>query len=169
MDALLKAVRENGFTAEPDRSYLDRETPFLVQPKWASGYAQVLFTMVTALNQARESLPPQATNVVVFPHHFDASFLWFNGGAKSEQQPHINFGFSPGDSTINRPYFYAYAWDGKAYLNIPVNPPLMHDPRFSTGVMIPYDEVIRDSGDPIGVITNAVSVIRAAVESRLWG
>jgi hypothetical protein len=169
LDALLRTVRESGFTVEVDRSQLNQQTPFDINPEWASGYAHILFTMVTALNQARVSLPPQSTNVVVFPHHFDASFLWFNGEAKSEQQPHVNFGFSPGDSTINRPYFYAYAWGGKAYLNIPVDPPLMHDHRFKAGVMIPYDEVIRDSSDPIGVITGAVSAIRAAVESQLWG
>jgi len=160
-EALHKAVPNQ----QPELSELDNQEAF--DTTHAADYAHTLSAINAALNAVRAGLAGDRTPIVVFPHHFDLSFLWFNGAGKNEHQPHINWGFSPGDSSITRPYLYAYAWAGEAYANLQVPPPWQHHPNFTTGVMVDYDTTLRDAPDLNALVAAAAAeLIRAA--SAIW-
>ena len=44
--------------------------------------------------------------ILLFPHHFDASLVWF----PDDTEKQLSFGFSTGDETITEPYFYSTAY-----------------------------------------------------------
>lgn len=89
----------------------DSTTPFTADPSTAADYARALYAVYTALARFRARLLGTMTPMVVWPHGFDLSFLWFRGNDLDEHsQPHMNFGFSPGSAGFPRPYLYAYAW-----------------------------------------------------------
>jgi len=77
-------------------------------------YAEALYRAYSALARFRARLSGFMTPLVLWPHHFDLSFLVFGGKGSSapdeHKDPHMNFGFAPFSDTIDRPYFYAYAW-----------------------------------------------------------
>jgi hypothetical protein len=50
------------------------------------------------------------TPIILWPHGFDQSTLWFVDGMNEHEDPQMNFGFSPGTSDVGQPYFYFYAW-----------------------------------------------------------
>ena len=65
----------------------------------------------------------EASNINLWPHHFDLALLLFSGKLVDGQEPsnwdysreQMNFGLSSGDSGIQQPYFYvtAYPFDEK--------------------------------------------------------
>ena len=80
--------------------------------------------------------------VVVWPHHFDLSFLWFATTEATEKAPHLNFGFAPFSDGLPRPYFYAYAWPiPPGLLDVKLPPLAQWHTEGWTGVMIPYDSL----------------------------
>ncbi len=77
----------------------------------AHNYALVFWRMWTVLAQTHARFVGPVTPVVLWPHGFDLSTIWFAGGGFSEEEdPHMNFGFSPGTPDVGEPYFYSYAW-----------------------------------------------------------
>ena len=166
MDAILKTMEQSGMKIEPDRGKINHDSPLHIDLHQASDYASVLNTVYRALSVFHGSLSGDRTEPVVFPHHFDLSFLWFNGTAENEQQPHVNFGFSPGDDSIPRPYLYGYAWDGKGFLDLQVSEPLHHDPNYTGGVVLYYDD-LRVSDNPGEMLKSALESIQKAA-SPLW-
>ena len=76
--------------------------------------------------------------VLVYPHHFDLSLVWFPW----DDERQLGFGFSPGDDMIHEPYLYVTAWpeppdftDG----NLP-NGAYWQQEGFS-GAILPYAEL----------------------------
>jgi hypothetical protein len=137
-----------GFLSEPDgvamavgASELNDESPLLIDPALARDYAEALFTVHSGIALFRARLKGLHTPLVVYPHGFDLSMIWFAGNAFDESQPHLNFGFSPGSSGLPRPYVYAYAHPlpkGCAPPSLP-SPAVWHTQGW-TGVVLPYDE-----------------------------
>jgi hypothetical protein len=86
------------------------------------------------------------TPLVVWPHGFDLSFLWFRGNDLDEHsQPHMNFGFSPGSEGFPRPYLYSYAWPALSDLT---SRPLLAPARWFNGswkgAVVDYDSLTDD-------------------------
>ncbi|HEX9679485.1 MAG TPA: DUF5996 family protein [Candidatus Saccharimonadales bacterium] len=75
----------------------------------AVAYLKIQTKMNRVLNQARNKLAGTKTPVVLWPHGFDLSFLYFLKGQSEDHDPHMNFGFSPGQLK-DQPYLYHYAW-----------------------------------------------------------
>jgi len=113
----------------------------------ARDYGEALYRVYTAMARFRAGLNGLMTPLVLWPHHFDLSFLYFldTEGSDEEQDPHINFGFAPFSDAIDRPYFYAYLWPMKASLMAKMlpSPAHWHDEDWQ-GAKIDYDTIIED-------------------------
>jgi hypothetical protein len=127
----------------------DVTTPFTTDPALAADYARALYTIYTGLARFRARLLGTMTPIVVWPHGFDLSFLWFRGSDPDEHsQPHMNFGFSPGSEGFPRPYLYAYAYptpDGLLSRPLP-SPARWFDGRWK-GAVVDYDNLTSDEPD----------------------
>ncbi|NJP07758.1 MAG: hypothetical protein HC837_20140 [Chloroflexaceae bacterium] len=132
---------------------LNNTTPLVVNPQQAADYAQALYRIFTATARFRARLFAPMTPIVVWPEHFDLSFLVFASEHASEDQPHMNFGFAPYSDGIARPYLYAYAWplpdSGYSRTNMPA---LVHldTPGFG-GPLVWYDD-FATMDDPEAVV-----------------
>lgn len=127
--------------------------PLAVNLRDAAGYCDALNAAYSGLARFRARLAGTMTPLVVWPHGFDLSGLWFAGGNPDEQsQPHVNFGFSPGSPGLPRPYLYAYAspWPGGVE-----NGPLPPLARWYTegwkGAVLAYDD-LRTIANPVQTV-----------------
>jgi hypothetical protein len=150
------ALRALGHDLSLDRDKVVGDTPFSLDVGLAADYERVLSLAGEALARVREELPGQTSPLVVWPHGFDASFLWFATDQPGEDAPHMAFGFSPYSEGLERPYFYAYAHPVPDSLTRQVLPPLA---RWYTeswaGALLPYDKLI-DKQDPTAAVANSL-------------
>lgn len=146
-EAFLAALKAKGH-----RPISLSETPLKVRPELAADYAKVLYRIFTAIARFRARLAGPMTPIVIWPEHFDLSFLWFATENATETGPHLNFGFAPYSPGIERPYLYSYAHPLPANFGSPQLPPLAtwHTSGW-TGVAVPYDELVKVA-DPEAVI-----------------
>jgi hypothetical protein len=145
MDAVLDIMAKSGHPANPDRSKISGEDSLRIHPGMAEEYHITLYTIYTAMARFRARLFGPMSRMVVWPHGFDLSFLWFARGFDEGSDPHLNFGFSPGSPGFDRPYVYAYAHP---------KPPGMMDIKLPdvarwntepwTGIVIDYDSIAGD-------------------------
>jgi hypothetical protein len=128
------------------------ETPLELVPQLAADYAQALYRIFTATARFRARLVGPMTPVVLWPEHFDLSFLWFATDKATEGNPHLNFGFAPYSEGLPRPYLYSYAFPLPADFNAPKLPSLArwHTTGW-TGVVVSYDE-LANLADPEAAI-----------------
>jgi hypothetical protein len=101
--------------------------------------------------------------MVVWPHGFDLSFLWFTHGLDESKDPHMNFGFSPSSPGFARPYIYAYAHPkppGMFDVEIPQYARWNTDPW--TGIALDY-EVMAVEEDVESVIEKTLLQIHTAI------
>ena len=92
---------------------LTRDEPLVLAPGTARAFAEVLYSVFTALARFRARLEGAMTPLIVWPEHFDLSTLWFHPSNREldEHGPHMSFGlapFTPGQYEL--PYLYAYAY-----------------------------------------------------------
>lgn len=127
----------------------DSTTPFKIDTELGAEYAAAQYTMFTALSRFRARITGLMTPLVLWPHHFDVSMLWFapGGEGKPDEQtvPHLNFGFAPFSDGFPRPYLYAYAWPtpkGLTRKRLP-QPARWHNESW-TGAVVDYD-ILRKS------------------------
>jgi|GEM_PF-5831249 len=163
-ETLMKWVTANGHTPDVDLSGVMDEMPLSIDAKQAHNYGIVLHSIYQSLHKACATLSDGKTKLVVFPHHFDLSMMWFNGDIKTEHDPHVMFGFSPGDGSIDQPYLYTYGWDGEAYISLPAQAPLSQDDNWTSGLVIHYSDL---QADPESTIQAAVTHIQGCT-SDLW-
>jgi hypothetical protein len=141
LKTLSEAVLTNAALDVPMTNLTD-DTPFEVNEALSADYAQSLYSIFTAFARFKARLAGATTPLVLWSHHFDLSFLWFSTTTYDESAPHLNFGFSPGDEGIPRPYFYAYVYpapDNQTSTALPL-PARWHSEGW-TGVRIDYDDV----------------------------
>jgi hypothetical protein len=141
-----------GHSTTLKRDKITSDTVFNMDADTAADYARVLFLLYEILRSFRESLPGEKSRLVVWPHGFDMSFLWFASEVTSEQAPHMAFGFSPYSAGLERPYLYTYAHpipDGLTDLALP-DQTSWHKAGW-TGTITPYDALI-DKPDPVTAI-----------------
>jgi hypothetical protein len=125
----------------------DSTSQFQVDTTIAAGYTRTLYTVYTALARFRARLLGTMTPIVVWPHGFDLSFLWFRGNDPDEhRQSHLNFGFSPGSPGLPRPYLYAYASPSPDDLTSRALPvPARWFTQSWKGVVVDYDNLTDDN------------------------
>jgi len=161
-DSVSALVDEYELMIDLDRTHLTSEEPFELDGALASDYAAALHQMVTALKNLQRELIGAMTPVVVWPHGFDASFLWFATDETTEEAPHMNFGFSPGSEGFPRPYVYSYAHPiPEGMLDIKLPPPAYWYTESWTGLVIPYDDLLQEP-DPSGTV---MQILRVAYNS----
>ena len=165
---LINLLAEEGHDINLNREKLADQTPLNTDAKTAEDYADALYTIFTAAARFRARLFGPQSPIVVWPHGFDLSFLWFAGAGSNERQDkHMNFGFSPGSAGFERPYLYSYASPNPAELaDIPL-PVLAHvNLQPWTGIVVHYDDLII-SNDPEAVIEELYNEIYRAVSPFL--
>ncbi len=146
---------------------LNNEIPFEVNLDVSAEYAITLYTIFTSMSRFKGQLYGAMTPIVVWSHHFDLSFLWFATPTYEESAPHMNFGFSPGDEGIPRPYFYSYlspAPEDQTTTILPL-PARWHSEGWK-GARVDYDDV-RNEAYPETVIETLLMQIFETVSPLL--
>jgi len=167
LDAVLAAMEQTGHPGQPDRAKITGGEPLNIHPDAGREYQQALYSIYTAIARFKARLFGSMSRMVVWPHGFDLSFLWFARGMDEGQDPHLNFGFSPGSPGFARPYVYSYAHP---------KPPGMFDTRLPdgarwntdpwTGIAIDY-EVLAAEADSEAALENKLLQIHAALAPLL--
>ena len=130
---------------KPKREHLSETSPLQFDADAARDYADALYAIFTGVARFRARLDGSQSPIVVWPEHFDLSFLWF-AAEPDEQHPHLNFGFAPYSAGIDYPYLYAYAYPYPAHYDPPALPAgARWNTAGWTGVVLPYDEIARQS------------------------
>ncbi|MBI1280860.1 MAG: hypothetical protein GC179_22240 [Anaerolineaceae bacterium] len=146
-EAVLKAMSDAGHpAANVDRSALADQTPLAIDSATAADYQEALYSIYTAITRFRARILGTMSPIIVFPHGFDASFLWFKHGSEERTDPHLNFGFSPGSAGFPRPYVYSYASPlPQAYFDVKL-PELAHFVQNPwKGIAIGYDKLAAET------------------------
>ncbi len=145
-DAILAAMKEGGQEVYPNLDEINAQEPLTVDAVTAAAYQTALHRIYTAIARFRGRLLGTLSPMIVFPHGFDLSFLWFKRGSEEKTDPHMNFGFSPGSAGIPRPYIYIYASpmpDAFFDIELPSPAQFIRDPW--KGIVIDYDTLVNES------------------------
>lgn len=142
-EAAQQALSASGSTSQIDLSGVSDMNPLEVDAGLASDYAAALFSIHTAIARVRARLLGSMSPMIVFPHGFDLSSLWFARGFEERSDPHINIGFSPGSPGLPRPYVYLYAHPIPAgWFDIRLPEPAQWWRQGWNGVVIDYDALV---------------------------
>lgn len=166
-DAVLDTMKEAGHGADPKLEEIAGESPLTVDADTASAYQQALHAVYTAIARFRGRLLGSLSPMIVFPHGFDLSFLWFNRGSEERTDPHMNVGFSPGSAGFDRPYIYIYASpmpDAFFDIELPSPARFVRDPW--KGIVIDYDTLVSES-EPETRVEQILVDIQSAVAPLL--
>lgn len=166
--AVMLMLADEGHDLALDPEKLADHTPLVIDAKIAQDYAAALYTVYTAAARFRARLFGPQSPIVVWPHGFDLSFLWFAGaGADEHHDRHLNFGFSPGSPGFERPYLYAYASPSPANLAELALPGLVHVITHPwKGIYVHYDDLLGVK-DPEGMIESLYDDIYHALAPTL--
>ena len=151
-DAIENALTGSGRPTLLKRDKITGESICDINAETAADYARVLFLVYEIFRSFREGLPGEKSRLVVWPHGFDLSFLWFATEVLTEEAPHMAFGFSPYSAGLERPYLYSYAHpvpDGLTDLELP-DRTNWHTQGW-TGTVTRYDVLVTEA-DPATVI-----------------
>lgn len=110
-DEVFQNFSDKGINLKPDKEKVVESTLFKINKKLAKDYAEVQYRVFRAMSVFRSRLNGYQSPIVLWPHGFDLSFIWFTDkkGFDEKEHKHMNFGFSPGAKN-QRPYLYFYAW-----------------------------------------------------------
>lgn len=164
--AMLAVLRDHG--VHGDVPPIDDQAPFEIDAGQAADYLTALWQITGALRELRADWLGSVTPLVVWPHVFDASQLWFRGGnLDATAQPHLAFGFSLESPGRPRPYVYAYASPMPAGLAGSALPEgtRWHDQGW-TGVVIDYD-TLRRRGPVTSQLANTLRQVFTLLAARL--
>ncbi len=160
MDAMFTAVAAFTNRIKPKPAELTDTVSLHFDTQHASDYAQALYSIFTGVSRFRARLNGSMSPVVVWPEHFDLSFLWF-ASDPDEQHPHLNFGFAPYSTGIDQPYLYAYAYPYPDHFDPPSLPSgAMWNTAGWTGVVVPYSEIARQAAPEIFVEQTCLDIFR---------
>jgi hypothetical protein len=141
---------------------IDDTRDFDLDPAQSAEYGRILYSISRGWMAVRADFLGAVTPMVVWPHGFDLSMLWFPGTTLDEKNdPHVNMGFSPGSSGLPRPYLYAYVWpvpEGLTGKALP-SPARWHTDGW-TGALIPLDE-LPDNHDLDATLREVFQVLSA--------
>lgn len=168
--AVMGLLAEEGHDVSLNRDKLADQSPLHIDAHTAEDYADALYAIFTAAARFRARLFGPQSPVVVWPHGFDLSFLWFAGtGSDEHRDRHMNFGFSPGSPGFERPYLYAYASPNPDGLTDVPLPLLAHvNTQGWNGIVVYYDDIV-NTNDSEAVIEELYGEIYGAVSPLLVG
>jgi len=151
-----------------DLNALNASEPWQINAELATQMADALNQIQSGLAAGRDALDGFKSHVMLFPHHFDLSFLWFRQEGQGENAPHVSFGFATGDSTFPRPYIYVYIWLGDKYLMpFDVPHPARHDAAWPNGALIDYDTLRHQMDWRVTLMGFMLGVLNAAENAGL--
>jgi hypothetical protein len=162
-DTVFAELAKAGLKLDPNRGKITNTTPFKISLEQVQTYTSVMWRMYTALARFRAHVYGWMSPVVMWPHGFDLSFLWFARGSEERSDPHLNFGFSPGTPDIGQPYVYFYAYPAINGLDkaLPSNM-RWHTAWSSPGGVLEYDK-FASANDPEAVVEDTLlDAFRAA-------
>ncbi|MBN2306105.1 MAG: hypothetical protein JXQ72_16600 [Anaerolineae bacterium] len=166
-DAIMQTVITLGYDVPLKREAITSKALLRINPITATHYASVLHRLAELLGRFRASLPGEKSPVIVWPHGFDLSFMWFATEEASEEAPHMAFGFSPSSAGLDRPYLYTYPYPLPPGVTKLDPPPAAHwHSQNWTGAIIKYDDLIRET-NPEAVIEHAFRTIYAMITPLL--
>jgi hypothetical protein len=146
---------------KPRREHVSDTTALHFEAQPAHNYADALYRAFTSIARFRARLNGSMTPIVVWPEHFDLSFLWF-ATESDEHHPHLNFGFAPYSNGINYPYLYSYAYPYPAQYETPKLP---EGARWNTegwtGVVLPYSEIARQNNPEATIEASCTAIFKA--------
>jgi hypothetical protein len=170
IDRFLSAASAAGHDLSSPENQISGSEPFDIDQRLSQDYGQALYRIFTGVARFRAHLNGPQTPVVVWPGHFDLSFLWFATERAEESAPHMNFGFAPYGGGIDDPYLYAYAYpmppaQGNTTLPDVPAPAYWHTQGW-TGVVLPYSSIAAAS-DPEGYVEQMCERIFRALRPLL--
>jgi hypothetical protein len=147
----LFALASLGFNVEIDRSLFEDTTSGAYDRAAVERYWQALSQIDAIFNKFKGEQRKETGPVQLWPHHIDLAMLWFSGRLIPGQDPEneeyadeqMNFGFSPGDSSIPNAYFYITAYPTPAGLTETTLPPGAEwRTEGFTGAVMMYDTLV---------------------------
>lgn len=153
-DWLSKGLDNLGVPHAFQREKFEDASPRGYDERIAGDYLKAIRLIDGAMKDHRAALSGERGPVQLWPHHFDLSFEWYGTltvpyeeeGQTVEYPSQINFGFSPGDGSHARPYFYSNPWPFDAGLSKNALP---SGARWFTegweGTLLPYDSLVGDA------------------------
>jgi hypothetical protein len=178
-DQILGAVADLGLTAEYAREKFEDALPRLYDPADAEKYLQALVNVDGVFKEYRAMLDGDVGPVQLWPHGFDLAFEWFGtrfveyeeDGEIIKYPAQLNLGFSPGESSHPKPYFYSNPWPFEA--DVLLDKPLPPGARWFTeswqGSILPYGELVGVDGAGERLFDYARVVYQAASPTLLVG
>jgi len=154
-DQVLSALADLGLKTDYVRKKFESDKPRPYDAVHAGKYLTVIVNVDRILKRHRDSLSGECGPVQLWPHGFDLAFEWFGkrlvkyteNDKEKESPAQLNLGFSPGDSSHPKPYFYSNPWPFEK--EALVNKPLPAGARWFTdswqGSILPYAELMGDS------------------------
>lgn len=175
MESALAALATLGIRPEIDRTLFAGDTPGEYDRAAVERFWQALSQIDAVFKQFRGSLREETGPVQLWPHHADLAMLWFSGRLVPGQDPaneeyadeQMNFGFTPGDSSITEPYFYITAYplpDGLTGTPLPTGA-YWHTEGF-TGAILPY-RVLTQIETPAEHLLNFLRTVQQAGASLM--
>jgi hypothetical protein len=158
-DAVFEQFTKAGHNFEANRAKITETRVFSVNLELAAAYAEVQWRMYTALSWVKGRMLGPQTPIMLWPHGFDLSTLWFVDGMNEREDPHINIGFSPGTPDVGQPYVYFYTWSSPEGLAAKLPPNVVwHTGWSAPGGYIKY-ESFANTSDPEGIVLDAMSQV----------
>ena len=141
-----------------------RDEPLQVDLETASAYADVQYSVFTALARFRARVGGAMTPIIVWPEHFDLSTLWFppTNPGMDDHGPHISIGFAPfTPGQYEDPYLYAYAYPYPDSFDPPALPSsaIWHNEGWQ-GAVVGYHEIARQKDHELFVEDVTLEVFR---------
>lgn len=143
---VLEMLAQEGHDVSLEAKTVGDDTIELLDADAARAYAAALYVIYTGIARFRARLFGSMTALVMWPHGFDLSFLWFpHGGFDEQQDRHLAFGFSPGSAGLDYAYIYSYGFaepDPFPLAEVPLPPPARAIAEPFAGVVLPYEALL---------------------------
>ena len=147
---ILSWLENNGQTTTLEKEKL-KGGAYKFSKEQAGNYAQSLWWIQNQIKNHSEKLSEGSrAPILLYPHHFDLSFVWF----PFDDERQISIGYSTGDENIKYPYLYLTAYPepaGFSEIRLPKGVHLQTE-GFS-GIILPYEE-LQSSDDPAATFKN---------------
>lgn len=117
-DKVLAALADLGLKGEYAREKFENDDP----REYDTAFAEKYFTAVSSADRVfkshREKLDGEMGPVQLWPHGFDLAFEWFGTRVVEHEEKgevhtypsQLNLGFSPGEPSHPKPYFFSNPW-----------------------------------------------------------
>ena len=152
--AVFTALSEQGHALEPNWGKVTATDPIQYHAEHAEKFAEMQWWAHSVLARLKTWMFGAQSPIILWSHGFDLSTLWFVGGMDEHNDPHINFGWSPGTPDVGQPYFYFYAYPASDGLAGQLPDGIHWHTEWSTpGGMIKYEQFV-GAEDPSEYVFN---------------